>query len=58
MIKNGFYFILKALFVLKTFKFLFFFGHDVTNKLVNKEFQYTYCPMSHEVKARQCNLVS
>ena len=44
MMKNVFYFILKALYVLKIFKFL--------------SFQYTYWPISHEKKAtKSWNLV-
>ena len=42
MSKNAFYFILKTLFILKIFKFLVF--------LVNKQLQYTYYPILHEVK--------
>ena len=65
--KNAFYFILKALFVLKIFKMLpWYFGHveerfDQKNKvnLVNKQLQYTYYPISQEVKAiTQWKLVS
>ena len=75
LIKNAFYFILTALFVLKIFKFLSrLFGHvgktawleryDLFqnlwhHSLVNKQLQYAYYPMSHEVKAtRHWNLVS
>ena len=75
MMKNAFYFILKALFILKIFKFLSrLFGHAGKtawlerydwfknlwcHSLVNKHLQYTYYPISHEVKAtRQWNLVS
>ena len=64
-----------SLFVLKIFKFLSrTFGHAEKmvwlerqgwveslsrHNLVNKQFQYTDCPISHEVKAtRQVNLVS
>ena len=74
-VKNAFYFILKALFVLKMFKYLSrVFGHVGKtawlerydwfqnlwrHSLVNKQLQYTYYPISHEVKAtRQWNLVS
>ena len=70
-----FYFFLKALFVLKIFKFLpWLFSHvEKTDwleregqfqnlwrhNLVKKQLQYTYCPISHEVKAtRQLNLVN
>ena len=67
MMKNAFYFILKALSALKIFKFLsWIFGH--VEKIaslerqgllqnswhcnrVNKQLQYTYCPVSREVKA-------
>ena len=64
IMKNTFYFILKALFVLKVFKFVFrLFGH-VEKRLdkkarVNlkiyyvttwKTNNYTYCPRSQEVK--------
>ena len=46
MMKNAFYFTLKALFKLPY-------------SLVNKQLQCTYCPISREVKAiRQSNLVS
>ena len=75
VMKNAFYFTLKALFVLQIFKFLSrLFGHvedgsirkirsDRQNPwrhdLVKKQLQYTYCPISQEVKAtRQWNLVS
>ena len=62
MMKNAFYFILKALFVLMIFKFLSLrFCHvDKTaglernlwrNNLVNKRLQYTYCQTSQDVKA-------
>ena len=65
MIKNVFYFILKALFVLKIFKFLsWFFGgvekrldlKDVNFKILpsqheKKQLQYTYCLIYQEVKA-------
>ena len=69
-----FYFISKAFFVLKIFKILSrHFGHRKnslirkirsTSKLkghtlVYKQFQYKYCPISHNVKAtRQWNLVN
>ena len=65
--KNAFYFILKALFVLNIFKFLSrIFGHVGKTtwlerydwfqnlwrqSLVNKQFQNTYYPISNEVKA-------
>ena len=60
-----FYFILKALFILKIFKFLSrLFGHVETarserqgyfqnswrHNQVNKQLQYTYCSISHEGK--------
>ena len=65
--KNVFYFILKAFFVPKIFQFyrdflvmykkqldkkdkVNFKIHDVTT-MVNKLLQYTYCPISQEVKA-------
>ena len=67
MIKNPFYFILKALFVLKIFKLLswLFWSHRknglirktklisklMTSHLVNEQLQYTYCLLFHEVKA-------
>ena len=67
VMKNAFYFILKALFVLKIFKFLsWLFGHiEKTasleilgwfrnlwrHSLVNKELQHPYCSISHELKA-------
>ena len=62
--KNAFYFILKALFVLKIFKFLSWLFASVeettwfkikgqfqnlrSKNLVNKQLQYTYWPISHE----------
>ena len=46
--KNAFYFTLKALFVLKIFKFLF--QNLWCQNLVNKQLQHTYWPISHEVK--------
>ena len=75
MMKNAFNFILNALFVLKIFKFLsWLLGHvektvwleregwfqnSWRHNLVNKQLQYTYCPISHEVKAtKQLNLVN
>ena len=73
MMKNAFYFTLKALFALKIFKFLFWlFGH-AENSLIKKKvnfkiynvtawltnLQYTYCAISQAVKAiRQSNFVS
>ena len=53
MMKNAFYFILKALSVLKIFKFLsWLFRHvESSHSLVNKELQHTYCSISHELKA-------
>ena len=66
MIKNAFCVTLKALLVLKIFKFLsWLFGHAEKtawlerrvyfqnlwrHNLVKKELQYTYCPISHEVE--------
>ena len=75
MMKNAFYFILKALFVLKIFKFLSWLFGNVEktawleiwgefrnlwrHSLVNKELQYTYCSISHELKATgEWNFVS
>ena len=75
MMKNAFYVILKTLFVPKIFKILsWLFGRveETTwleiygwfqnlerRNLVNKQLQYTYCPISQEVKAtRQWILVS
>ena len=67
--ENAFCFTLKALFVPKIFKFLSWrFGHvektawldqDLCcHNLVNKQLQYTYCPISQEVKATtQWNLL-
>ena len=67
MIKNDFYFILKAVFILKIFKCLcWLYGHvgktawlerwgEFQNLwhqgLVKKQLQYTYCQIYHEVKA-------
>ena len=63
--KNALYFILKALFVLKIFKFLsWLFGHvgktawlerqdefqNSWRHLVNKQLQYIYFLISHEVE--------
>ena len=69
MMKNAFYFILKAFFVLKIFKFLSQrFGHvEKTawlerynwfqnlwrHSVVNKQLQYTHYPISYEVKGNQ-----
>ena len=48
MMKNAFYFILRALFVLKIFKFLFqLFGHR-KNSLI---WRPGYCSISHDLKA-------
>ena len=74
MMKNAFYFTLKALFVLKIFNFLsLLFSHvekqlDWKDKLiskiwrdnlVNKQLQCTYCTISQEAEAiRQSNLGS
>ena len=65
LMKNAFYFILKALFVLKIFRFFsWLFGHvektawlerynwfqnSWRHSLVNKQLQITYYPISHEV---------
>ena len=52
MMKNA-YFILKALSVLKIFKFLSaIFGHvgKTASNLVYKQLQYTYYQISHEEK--------
>ena len=64
MMKNGFYFILKALFVLKIFKFMSWLICHVEKRtwleifwdlwlhsLVNKELQYAFRSLSHELKA-------
>ena len=67
MMKNAFYFTLKALFVLKIIKFFsWLFGqvgktawlerwgclqNSWRHNLVNKKLQYTYWPKSYEVKA-------
>ena len=73
--KKRFLFHVKSSFVLKIFKFLSrLFGHvgktasferegkfqnSWRHSLVYKQFQYTYCPISHKVKAtRQWNLIS
>ena len=68
MMKNAFYFILNALFVLKIFKFLsWLFGHVNKNGLmrkirliskstrhnVSKQLQYTYCPIISGSKSNQ-----
>ena len=63
MIKNAFYFILKAFLVLRIIKFSSFtfwscrknglIGNLWCHNLVNKQLQYTYCPISQEVKATQ-----
>ena len=75
MMENAFYFIWNALFVLKIFKFLsWLFVHIAKtgwlersfnfkicdcHHLVKKQLQYTYCPISKEVKAsRNWNLVT
>ena len=65
--KNASHFILKAVFVLKIFKFLSrLFGHEGKtawserydwfqnlwrHSLANKQLQYTHYPISHELKA-------
>ena len=67
MMRNAFYFILKALFLLKIFKFLYWlieheekttwlerqawFWNLWRHSLVNKESQHTYCSISHELKS-------
>ena len=67
MMKNAFYLILKALVVLKIFKFLsWLFGHveetawlerdgwfqnSWRHNLFNKQSQYSYCPIFQEVKS-------
>ena len=68
VIKKAFYFPLKALFVLKIFKFCVDFLVMYENGLIrnirlilkfrrhnvlNKQLQYTYCPISQEVKGNQ-----
>ena len=71
MMKNAFYFIIKALFVLKIFKFLSWLFDHVEKRLDKVNFEIydvaawltnkcnTYCPLSQEVKSiRQWNLVS
>ena len=71
MMKNTFYFILKAPFVHKTFKFLpWLFGQVEKNRLIrniklmskfmktqlaSKQLQYSNCPIFHEVKAQPDN---
>ena len=63
MMKNAFYFILKALFILKIlWLFCLVEKNGLIRKIrlvsnpwrhnqVNKQLQYTHCPISHEVKA-------
>ena len=67
MVKNAFYFTLKVFFILKIFKFLYLlFGHaekrlirkiSLISKIMTsqpwkkKQLEYTYCPISQEVKA-------
>ena len=75
MMNNTCYFTLKVLSVLKIFKFLswLFWSYRKSSlirktrlistfwrhSLVKKQLQYTYCPISHEIKAvRQWHLVS
>ena len=63
--KNAFYFTLEALFIVKIFKFcldfLVMYKNGLIKKirlvskfmcqnLVNKQLQYTYCPVSQKVK--------
>ena len=63
--KNAFYFTLEALFIVKIFKFcldfLVIYKNGLIKKirlvskfmrqnLVNKQLQYTYCPVSQKVK--------
>ena len=71
---NFFYFILKAPFVLKIFNFLSWLFVHMKNGLIikiklnskflmsqikNKQIQYTYCSISHELKSiRQWNLAN
>ena len=74
LMKNAFHFILKALFVIKIIKFCLDFWSRRENGLirkirliskfmtfnrVNKQLQYIYCTIPHEVKAtRKLNLVN
>ena len=66
IMKNAFYFILEALFVLKIFNFVLTFWACRKNGLIRKikliskfmtsepgntELQYTYCSISHKLKA-------
>ena len=62
VMKNAFYFILKALFVLKIFKFssrrknglirkIGLTSKFMRHNLVYKPLQYTYCEIFHKVKA-------
>ena len=65
MMKMAFYFMLKAIFVLKIFHFMSFWScrrnglikqirlisKFMTCNLVSKQLQQAYCPISHEVKA-------
>ena len=63
--KNAFYFTLEALFIVKIFKFCLdflviyknglikkirFVSKFMRQNLVNKQLQYTYCPVSQKVK--------
>ena len=63
--KNAFYFTLEALFIAKIFKFCLdflviyknglikkirFVSKFMRQNLVNKQLQYTYCPVSQKVK--------
>ena len=62
MTKNAFHFMLKALFVLEIFRFLamsrnglirklWLISKFMTSQTGEKKLQYTYCPISQEVKA-------
>ena len=62
MTKNAFHFVLKALFVLEIFRFLamsrnglirklWLISKFMTSQTGEKKLQYTYCPISQEVKA-------
>ena len=66
LMKNAFYFILEALFVLKIFNFVLTFwacrknglirkikliSKSMTSEPGNTELQYTYCSISHKLKA-------
>ena len=61
IMKNAFYFMLKAIFVLKIFKYFSFVDHKKNSlvrklrlihlRVFNKQLQCTYCPVSQEVKS-------